>query len=102
MNWLGREATQILKSVDAEISSTQVVFKALERVFKPESNQTLARFKFRKMQQKVGQTCDSYMSELKDLHCLNVCIKMMLMSFSKTNLFLDLVIKKYRIISWER
>ena len=33
VNWLGREATQILNSVDAEISSTQVVFQTLERVF---------------------------------------------------------------------
>ena len=65
VNWLGREATQILNSVDAEISSTQVVFEVLERVFRPESNQTLACFKFRKMQQRVGQTCDSYMSELR-------------------------------------
>ena len=36
MNWLGREATQI------EINNTNEVFEALERVFRPESNQTLA------------------------------------------------------------
>ena len=65
VNWLGREATQILNSIDAEINSTQEVFEALERVFQPESNQTLAHFKFRKMQQRVGQTCNSYMSELR-------------------------------------
>ena len=46
VNWLGREATQILNSVEAEINSTEQVFEALERVFRPESNQTLARFKF--------------------------------------------------------
>ena len=40
------------------------MFEALERVFRPESNQTLVHFKFRKMQQRVGQTCNSYMSEL--------------------------------------
>ena len=65
VNWLGREATQILNSVEAEINSTEQVFEALERVFRPESNQTLARFKFRKMQQRVAQTCDSYMSEVR-------------------------------------
>ena len=65
INWLGREATQILNSVEAEINSTEEVFEALERVFRPESNQTLVRFKFRKMQQRVGQTCNSYMSELR-------------------------------------
>ena len=46
INWLGREATQILNSVEAEINSTEQVFEALERVFRPKSNQTLARFKF--------------------------------------------------------
>ena len=43
--WLGREATQILASVDVEIHNTQEVFEDLERVFRLESNQTLARFK---------------------------------------------------------
>ena len=46
VNWLGREATQILTSVEANVNSTNEVFEALERVFRPESNQTLARFKF--------------------------------------------------------
>ena len=44
VNWLGREATQILTSVEADVNSADEVFKALERVFRPESNQTLARF----------------------------------------------------------
>ena len=65
VNWLGREATQILTSVEADISSTDEVFDALEKVFRLESNQTLARFKFRNMKQGVSQTCDSYMSELE-------------------------------------
>ena len=46
VNWLGREATQILNSVDAQIDNTQEVFDALEKVLRPESNQTFARFKF--------------------------------------------------------
>ena len=33
VNWLGREATQILTSVDAEINSTGEVFATLEKGF---------------------------------------------------------------------
>ena len=65
VNWLGREATQILNLVDAQIDNTQEVFEALAKVFRPESNQTLARFKFRNLKQKGSQTCDAYMSELR-------------------------------------
>ena len=61
VNWLGREATQILTSVDAEINSTQEVFEA----FRLESNQTLAQFKFQNLKQRNSQTCDSYISELR-------------------------------------
>ena len=42
VNWLGRQATQILTSVDVEVNSTQEVFEALEKVFRLEFNQTLA------------------------------------------------------------
>ena len=65
VNWLGREATQILHSVDAQIDNTQEVFETLEKVFRPESNQTLAKFKFRNLKQKGSQTCDGYISELR-------------------------------------
>ena len=65
VNWLGRETTQILTSVDAEINTTQKVFEALEKVFRPASNQTLAHLNFRNMKQKAFQTCDSYMSQLR-------------------------------------
>ena len=34
-------------------------------VFRPESNQTLSRFKFQNMKQTSAQTCDSYMSQLR-------------------------------------
>ena len=36
-----------------------------KKVFRPESNQTLAHFKFRNMKQKASQTCDSYMSQFR-------------------------------------
>ena len=65
VNWLGREATQILASVESDVNTTDEVFQALEKVFRPESNQTLARFKFQNMKQKASQMCYSYMSELR-------------------------------------
>ena len=42
----------------------KTVFESLEKIFRPESNQTLSCFKFRGLKQKSGQSCDSYMSEL--------------------------------------
>ena len=65
VNWLSKEATQILISVEFDVNSPNEVFEILEKVFRPESNQTLARFKFRNLKQKSSQTCDSYMSELR-------------------------------------
>ena len=51
INWLGREATQIPTSVEADTNTTDNVFDALEKVFRPMSNQTMARFKFRNLKQ---------------------------------------------------
>ena len=65
INWLGRQATQIIASVETSTDSPEEVFQALERVFRPESNQTLLRFKFRNMKQTSTQTCDAYMSQLR-------------------------------------
>ena len=41
------------------------MFETLEKIFRPESNQTLSRFKYRGLKQKQSQTCDAYMSELR-------------------------------------
>ena len=65
VNWLGREATQILTSVESDVNTPHEVFETLEKVFRPESNQTLSRFKFRNMKQGASQNCDSYMSGLR-------------------------------------
>ena len=66
INWLGRQATQIIaSSSDIRTDSPEEVFEALERVFRPESNQTLSRFKFQNMKQTSTQTCDAYMSQLR-------------------------------------
>ena len=65
INWLGRQATQIIASVETSTDTPEDVFEALERVFRPESNQTLSRFKFRNMKQTSALSCDSYMSQLR-------------------------------------
>ena len=65
INWLGREATQILTSVEADTGTADEVFDALEKVFRPESNQTKACFKFRNMKQNAHQSVDAYMSQLR-------------------------------------
>ena len=65
VNWLGREATQILTSVESDVNTPVEVFDMLGKVFRPESNQTLSCFKFKNMKQKASQNCDSYMSELR-------------------------------------
>ena len=65
LNWLGREATQILTSVEADTGTADEVFDALEKVFRPESYQTMAHFKFRNMKQNQCQSVDAYMSQLR-------------------------------------
>ena len=65
VNWLGREATQILTSVESNVDTSTEVFEVLEKVFRPESNQTLSHFKFRNMKQGASQNCDNYMSGLR-------------------------------------
>ena len=47
------------------LNKPRTVFMTLESIFRPESNQTLSRFKFRGLKQKQSQSCDGYMSELR-------------------------------------
>ena len=54
-----------LHSMGVTLDSPRTVFDNLEKIFRPESNQTLSRFKFRGMKQKQGQNCDTYMSDLR-------------------------------------
>ena len=65
VNWLGREVTQILTSVESNVDTPSDIYEALKKVFRPESNQTLSRFKFRNMKQGASQNCDNYMSGLR-------------------------------------
>ena len=64
-NWLGRDAAQVLKSMDIEEDCPNDVYETFEKVFRPESSQTLARFKLRNMKQGMSQSCDAYMSQLR-------------------------------------
>ena len=64
VNWIGRQCIMTLYSMGVELDRSKTVFDNLEKIFRPESNQTLSRFKFRGLKQKQSQSCDSYMSEL--------------------------------------
>ena len=70
----------------------------LERVFRPESNQTLAHFKFRNMKQRLHRPV-MLTSQSSGWHCLNVSIEMTHMSSWKTNLFLVFTTRRFRTIS---
>ena len=65
INWIGCECTMMLHSMGATLDKPSTVFRTLESIFRPESNQTLSRFKFRGLKQKQSQSCDGYMSELR-------------------------------------
>ena len=64
VNWIGHQCIMTLHSMGVELDRPNTVFDSLERIFRPESNQTLSRFKFRGLKQKQSQSCDSYMFEL--------------------------------------
>ena len=64
-NWIGRQCVMTLHSMGIELDRPKTVFDSLEKIFHPESNQTLSHFKFRGLKQKSTQSCDSYMSELR-------------------------------------
>ena len=62
---MGKDAAQVLKSMGVEANIPEEVYETLEKVFRPELNQTLARFKLRNMMQGMSQFCDAYMSKLR-------------------------------------
>ena len=68
VNWIGHQCIMTLHSMGIALDRPKMVFDNLEKIFRPESNQTLSRFEFRGLKQKQSQTCDSYMSEL----CLEI------------------------------
>ena len=64
VNWIGPPYIMTLHSMGIALDRPKTVFDYLEKIFRPESNQTLSQLKFRGLKQKQSQTCDSYMSEL--------------------------------------
>ena len=64
VNWIGRQCTMTLHSMNINLDKPETVFETLENIFRPESNQTLSRFKFRGLKQCQSQSCDAYMVEL--------------------------------------
>ena len=65
VNWIGRQCTMMLHSMNVNLDKPDTVFDTLENIFRPESNQTLSRFKFRGLKQRQSQNCDVYMAELR-------------------------------------
>ena len=53
INWIGRQCVMTLYSMGIELDKPKTVFDSLEKIFHPESNQTLSRFKFRGLKQKA-------------------------------------------------
>ena len=49
VNWIGRQCIMTLHSMNVVLDKPRTVFENLERIFRPESNQTLSRFKFQGM-----------------------------------------------------
>ena len=86
-------------------NSPEKVYETLEKVFRSESNQTLARFKLRNMKQNSGQSCDTYMFHYVWL-CKNVNICMTLMSYSRVNYSVVYIIGESKTIClvnfWKR
>ena len=65
VNWIGRQCTMMLHSMNVNLDKPDTVFDTLKNIFRPESNQTLSRFKFRGLKQRQSQNCDVYMAELR-------------------------------------
>ena len=52
VNWIGCQCIMTLHSMGVQLDKPQTVFENLEKIFHPESNQTLSRFKFHSIKQK--------------------------------------------------
>ena len=65
VNWIGHQCTMTLHLMGTTLDKPSTVFKTLESISRPKSNQTLSRFKFCGLKQKQSQSCDGYMSELR-------------------------------------
>ena len=55
LNWLGRQATQTIKSQGITPRTPKEIYDALEKNFRPESNDTITKFRFQSMKEKQSQ-----------------------------------------------
>ena len=62
---MGRQATQIIKSQGNAPTKLKDVYGASEKNFRPESNDTIMKFRFHSMKQKQGQSIDAYLTNLR-------------------------------------
>ena len=51
INWIRRQCTMMLHSMGITLDKPDAVFKSLDSIFRPKSNQTLSRFKFQGLKQ---------------------------------------------------
>ena len=65
LNWLGRQATQIIKSQGIVPSKPKDMHDALEKKLRQESNDTTTKLRFHSMKQKQGQSVDAYLTNLR-------------------------------------
>ena len=65
LNWLGKQATQIIKSQGITPRTLKEIYDALQKFLRPESNDTIAKFRFQSMKQKQGQSVDTYLTDLR-------------------------------------
>ena len=59
VNWIGRQCIMTLHSMGIALDRPKTVFDNVEKIFRPESNQTVSQFKFRELKQKQSQ-CQSF------------------------------------------
>ena len=65
LNWLGRQATQINKSQDVTPKTSKEIYDTLQKKFRPESNDMIAKFIFCSIKQKQGQSVDTCLTDLR-------------------------------------
>ena len=58
VNWIGRQCTTTLHLMGITLDKPKTVFYSLGNILRPESNQTLSRFKFHGLKEKQSQMCD--------------------------------------------
>ena len=63
LNWLGKQATHIIKSQGIIPRTPKEIYDSFEKIFRPKSNDTVAKFRFHSMTQKQRQSVDAYLTD---------------------------------------